>query len=166
MWHGKEGCTHDRDWVCCFGRVVASVHTDLAVAAAWGWQVSHKCQAGCTWVIESTLYINIKNQYKEGKRKASQRSGYFSCKVAADLCPALLSDGSQDVALAEGDRRHREAICLPVKGTYSADCWQRLVCQSLVSCVPPGSDNLKCWMNKSTPCQLPSVSLAWSPDAS
>jgi len=30
------------------------------------------------------------------------------------LCPALLGDGSQDVALTEGDRRHREAICLPV----------------------------------------------------
>lgn len=55
------------------------------------------------------------------------------------LCPAPLGDGSQDVALTEGDRRHREAICLPVKGAYSADCWQRLVCQSLVSCVPPGS---------------------------
>lgn len=55
------------------------------------------------------------------------------------LCPALLGDGSQDVALTEGDRRHGEAICLPVKGACSADCWQRLVCQSLVSCVPPGS---------------------------
>lgn len=55
------------------------------------------------------------------------------------LCPALLGNGSQDVALTEGNRRHREAICLPVNGAYSADCWQRLVCQSLISCVPPGS---------------------------
>ena len=30
------------------------------------------------------------------------------------LCPALLGDGSQDVALTKGDKRHREAICLPV----------------------------------------------------
>lgn len=39
------------------------------------------------WVKENTVHINIKKQDKEGERVVSQRSGYFSSRVAVGLCP-------------------------------------------------------------------------------
>lgn len=95
---------------------------------------AHELQkAQCTLTLKTTIRREKERQVKD------PFISLVEWLQVCVLCPALLGDGSQDVALTEGDRRHREALCLPVKGTYSADCWQRLVCQSLVSCVPPGS---------------------------
>lgn len=74
------------------------------------------CATFCFGSKKAQRALTLKNRVRREKERQVKDQVISPAEwlLVCVPCPALLGDGSQDVALTEGDRRHREAICLPV----------------------------------------------------
>lgn len=163
IWSEHCRCGMARRAVRRTGTECAALEQWLPLCAAWGWGVFHKCQAGCTLTLKTRT-----RREKERQVKAQVISGYFSCRGCRFVScvlhySAMAARMWHSLKVTGGTGRLFAFQC---KGPILLTAGRDLCVSHSLAVYHRAADHLKCWMNKSTPCQLPSVSLAWSPDAS
>lgn len=120
------------------------------------------------WMKASTACITAKSKDKEGIKKAKWNMGSFPLQRGCWFVPCPRAARCwQPGCGTQGRWQEARGGCLPcgVKGPPLLPAGRGSCVSHRVAAYHRAADNLKCWKKKSTPCQVPSASLAWRPNA-